>query len=210
MSDTHLVTHEFWEDNYSAGRSSGPGSEGEFAEWKAAVVNDVIERYDVTVVLDVGCGDGQQAALIECPRYYGIDVSPTAVDMCRDRFFGDPMRYFDTCAPGQLPDGMFDLVMSLEVLMHILEEDVFVSTLSQMFTRARHTVLIQAPLVPMVEYRAGAWDKHRPLLPYLSEYLPYWVLSEILIHPASTPESRARGEIGEMAADFLVFRRAKA
>lgn len=209
MTTEHLNTRDYWQQHYESGGTSGRGSQGEFAEWKADVVNQVVRHCDVTTVLDVGCGDGQQAALIDVPRYLGIDVSQAAVQIAQSRNRHDRSKRFDLWHEGEpFPAGMYDMVMSLEVLMHILEERMFTETLSGIFASAREVVVLQVPLVPMVNYGPGMHDKHRAILPYLAEHLGPFSLTQIVMHPSASPRERARAGIGEMASDFLVFRRA--
>src|SRR2546425_12460379 len=69
----------YWEDRYRSGRSSGPGSEGALAAFKAGVLNDFVRSHALTSVLELGCGDGSQLAMAEYPRYVGLDVSVRAL-----------------------------------------------------------------------------------------------------------------------------------
>lgn len=206
MSGEHLVTRDYWQREYQSGNGSGRGSSGEFATWKADVVNAAIHDHDVTTLLDVGCGDGEVASLIDVTRYLGIDVAPAAVEIARERNADDPAKHFEVWGEfSAFPAGMFDAVISLEVLMHVLEESLFIDTLAGIFASARELVLLQVPLVPMFEYQAGSHDRHRYLLPYLAEHVGRWALTEIIVHPSSTARRRAHADLGEMASDFLVF-----
>ncbi|HEU4546756.1 MAG TPA: hypothetical protein VFR88_10740, partial [Microlunatus sp.] len=76
----------YWERRYAKGGTSGAGSYGQAAEWKAEVVNGWVRDHGVTSVLDLGCGDGNQLSLADYPRYLGLDRSPTAVRACIERF----------------------------------------------------------------------------------------------------------------------------
>ena len=84
----------YWENRYKAGKTSGGGSYGRLAEFKAAVLNDCVERQDVKTVVEFGCGDGNQLSLARYPVYTGYDVSETAVQLCKAKFANDPSKQF--------------------------------------------------------------------------------------------------------------------
>ena len=69
----------YWESRYAKGGSSGVGSYGRFAEFKAEVLNRFVATHSVQSVIEFGCGDGNQLALASYPWYLGYDVSATAV-----------------------------------------------------------------------------------------------------------------------------------
>jgi len=75
----------YWDREYRLGRTSGRGSYGLLAQFKAEVLNDFVERNGVRSIIEYGCGDGNQLSLAHYPQYIGIDVSPTAIDNCRRR-----------------------------------------------------------------------------------------------------------------------------
>ncbi len=85
---------QYWERRYLRGRSSGDGSYGQLAEFKAEVLNQFVRENQVTSVIEFGCGDGHQLAIGEYPQYIGLDVSATAAAMCRDQFESDKTKSF--------------------------------------------------------------------------------------------------------------------
>lgn len=48
----------YWEKRYERGGTSGPGSCGRLAQFKAEVVNRFVAEHDVQSVVEFGCGDG--------------------------------------------------------------------------------------------------------------------------------------------------------
>src|SRR5262245_61579496 len=84
----------YWEERYARGETSGAGSYGHFAEFKAEILNAFIARQTIRSVIEWGCGDGAQLALARYPRYIGLDVSRTAVANCIARFADDPTKSF--------------------------------------------------------------------------------------------------------------------
>ena len=99
---------------YAGGDDSGVGSYGEFAAFKGEVLNDLVREQRVESVIEFGCGDGNQLSLAAYPRYLGLDVSPTAVARCRDRFAHDATKSFRLMS--EYDDEIADLALSLSKL----------------------------------------------------------------------------------------------
>jgi len=74
---------EAWDNYYRAGYTSGAGSYGALANFKAQMINEFIADHGIQTVLDIGCGDGNQLSLLNCPEYIGVDVSPTIIELCK-------------------------------------------------------------------------------------------------------------------------------
>jgi SAM-dependent methyltransferase len=76
---------EAWDNYYRAGYTSGAGSYGALANFKAQMINEFIADHGIQTVLDIGCGDGNQLSLLNCPEYIGVDVSPTIIELCKKK-----------------------------------------------------------------------------------------------------------------------------
>ncbi len=77
-----------------AGGTSGEGSHGDLATGKARFLNAFVKGNDVQAVIELGCGDGNQLPLAAYPQYIGLDVSKTAIELCKIRFACDPGKSF--------------------------------------------------------------------------------------------------------------------
>lgn len=126
---------QYWETRYAAGRGSGAGSRGEEAAWKARLLQRVIDHYHVKSLLDLGCGDGHVASRIFVKRYVGYDPSRTAREMCMVLM---PEREF-TEVP---PDGKFDLVVSMDVIFHLVTDELYRNYLSLLFSDRSDIVFV--------------------------------------------------------------------
>lgn len=75
-------------------------------------------------ILDVGCSHGLAVEQLIKMGYdaYGIDVSNTAINYCRDRGLTTCMVGSATDIPFE--DNFFDIIISTDVLEHLLIEDV--------------------------------------------------------------------------------------
>ncbi|QIB75151.1 class I SAM-dependent methyltransferase [Halogeometricum borinquense] len=139
----YFDAHDYWERRYARGRTSGPGSRGDHARFKATVINDFLDEHDVESVVEFGCGDGRQVELGEYESYVGYDVSESAVERCRERFADDPTKRFETYDPlSDTPNVNADVALSLEVLFHLVDDDVYEASIRHLFDSADRFVLI--------------------------------------------------------------------
>ncbi len=136
----------YWQQRYRLGMTSGSGSEGEMARYKADVLNRFVATHEVHSVIEFGCGDGQQLALGEYPVYLGFDVAPQAIEICRQRFVGQTGRSFLWYDPKHAVDlgGFFgaDLTLSLDVIYHLVEDESYRMHLRDLFGVSRRHVAV--------------------------------------------------------------------
>lgn len=85
---------DYWECRYEDGDTSGAGSYGRLAEFKAEVLNKFVKQHNIARVVEWGCGDGNQLSLAQYPRYIGFDVAHKSVEICRNKFKDDRSKSF--------------------------------------------------------------------------------------------------------------------
>jgi SAM-dependent methyltransferase len=143
-----LGSANYWEQRYATGGNSGVGSYGEQALYKSAFLNRFVVEHNVSTVVELGCGDGNQLTYARYPRYLGMDVSKTSVAVCIERFRDDPSKSFLFYADDFFSDpaGFIsgDLAISLDVIFHLVEDDVFDHYMRRLFRVARLYVVIYA------------------------------------------------------------------
>lgn len=136
----------YWDSRYKLGLTSGSGSEGVLVTYKAAVLNEHVSKHGIESVLELGCGDGQQLAHACYPRYLGLDVSPRAIELCIERFAGARGRsfmWYDPAHSHRLGEFLqADLTLSLDVIYHLVENDVYDRYLEDLFTLSRRYVIV--------------------------------------------------------------------
>jgi SAM-dependent methyltransferase len=132
----------YWEQRYRQGGTSGSGSFGRLAEFKAETLNGFVDRMGIQSVIEFGCGDGAQLRLAQYPRYVGIDVAEGSISTCRQRFAGDATKSFYLASEMPANLGRFDLVLSLDVIYHLVEDEVFGGYMRGLFANAGRFVVI--------------------------------------------------------------------
>jgi hypothetical protein len=162
----------FWETVYREGGTSGPGSYGRLAEFKAEVLNDFVRKKNIQTVIEFGCGDGAQLQRASYPEYVGVDVASVSIDRCSALFAHDTSKrfYLSNSLPKNI--GTFDLALSLDVIYHLIEDSVFEAYMRSLFGVAQRYVVIYSS-----DYDAltpGPHVRHRRFTTWISKNARDW------------------------------------
>jgi SAM-dependent methyltransferase len=191
---------DYWERRYRLGMTSGSGSEGELAAFKARVINEFVRAQGIQTVIELGCGDGQQLALAEYPQYLGVDVSQAAVELCRRRFAGDRTKAFlwevGSGTPLATRVAQADLTLSLDVIYHLLEDEVYRRYLADLFGTSRRHVIVYSSNRP--DTGTAPHVRHREFTRDVTADFPEFSLVRTVKNPYPS----------RSFADFYVFCRA--
>lgn len=165
---------EYWNSRYLHGGNSGPGSYGKLAEFKAEILNGFVAQHNVKTVIEFGCGDGNQLKMVKYPSYVGFDVSPKAVEFCKNSFKDDLTKKFALISEYQ--DQSADLALSLDVLFHLVEEDVFVIYMHKLFSASNRYVGIYSSNFDDVVSTGASHVRHRKFTNWVEENMSTWKL----------------------------------
>lgn len=191
----------YWEIRYLTGETSGLGSTGRLARFKADILNALVREHDIRTVLEFGCGDGEQLALAEYPLYLGLDVSPSAVEICRRKFAGDAAKRFSLL--GEYSGERVDLVLSLDVIYHLVEDLVYDAHMAALFAAARRFVVIYSSDTDEQPRGCGAHCRLRQFSSWVAARRPDWrLLRRVANLYPFTPED----PLGSLS-DFFVYAR---
>ena len=164
---------DYWRQRYARGGNSGAGSYNHLAEFKAEVINDFVASNGIADVIELGCGDGHQLELARYPRYTGYDVSPEAVELCRKRFKDDPGKTFFPLT--QYDGRQADLALSLDVIFHLVEDEVFDDYMQRLFSAARRHVIVYSSNDQNIDDPAPH-VRHRKFSDWIARERPEWEL----------------------------------
>jgi hypothetical protein len=192
----------YWENRYQSGGTSGPGSYGDFARFKAEVLNAFVAAEGVQSVIEFGCGDGQQLSLARYPRYLGVDVSHFAIARCKGLFSDDPSKEFKTVE--EYAGEKADAVLSLDVIYHLVEDYVFDRYMATVFDSAQKWVVIYSSDFEGVDEQPHTQHvRHRKFSDWIAVNRPEWDCVQIVKNRFSFT-----GDIERSShADFYFFAR---
>jgi hypothetical protein len=191
---------EYWERRYAGGANSGAGSYGVLANYKASYINKFASDHGVLTSIELGCGDGNQASLFRLRSYTGTDVSESALVQAR-KAVGPRRGWSFVLDDGKTSLGEpRDLALSLDVIYHLVEDEVYDRYMRTLFDMSSRWVLIYASdwegasIAPHVRHRwHSAWvAKHRT----------DWSLVERAQNPYPF---RADDDLNTTFASFAVF-----
>jgi len=106
------------------------------------VLNYLIREHAIESVVDWGCGDGNQLALLDVPHYLGLDVSSTVIDRLRAQYAGDSRREFKVLNTATAEVPLAEMALSMDVVYHLTEDDVFERYMDSLFNSATRLVVI--------------------------------------------------------------------
>jgi hypothetical protein len=196
-------SQRYWAARYAQGGTSGAGSYGKLAEFKAEVLNDFVRENAIRTVIEHGCGDGNQLSLAAYPRYLGLDVTSEAVTLCRSRFAGDATKEFRTVP--EYRGERAELALSLDVIFHLVEDYVFDAYMQRLFASAERFVIIYSSNHDEPGSDAAAHVRHRSFTRWIEAHAPLWRLRAHI--PNRFPHRE--GQEGSFA-DFFIYGRAAA
>ncbi len=140
INDSFTNSEEYWIKRYASGGTSGDGSYNRLAEFKSQVINDYIEKNKIQTIIELGCGDGNQLQYFKIQNYIGFDISPEAIERCRKKYRNDSSKEFYLIE--ELNDQKADATLSLDVLYHLIEDDVYDLYLQKLFDASKKYVII--------------------------------------------------------------------
>jgi len=192
---------QYWEDRYKQGGTSGSGSYGRLAKFKAEVLNDFVISNDIKNVVEYGCGDGAQLSLAKYKSYTGFDVSAAAVEMCKKKFKNHYDYTFLLTSEKSPFEGNFDLAISLDVIYHLVENEVFSEYMQRLFKASKQFVIIYSS--NMDTFSDAPHEKRRNFLKWINDNMPNWELMDRINNPFPYDKDNPNHT---SLADFFIFK----
>ena len=192
----------YWEQRYSSKGNSGAGSYGRLAEFKASVINKFVAENKINSVVEFGCGDGNQLTLAKYSSYIGIDVSETAIQFCKEKFKKDATKNFFISADAQ--DVNAELSMSLDVIYHLIEDEIYNDYMTKLFNSSKLYVCIYSSNYDDHFAEGAEHVRHREFTRWVQQNASdFQLLSEVKnIYPYDVNDPN-----NTSLADFFFFKR---
>lgn len=201
FEDCKFESKEYWENRYRQGGTSGSGSYNQLAQFKAEIINQFIKKNEITSMIEWGCGDGNQLGLFEPIDYIGYDVSETAIKFCREKYEEDAHKKFFVYDGLKHEVDKADLAISLDVIFHLVEDNVFEDYMFNLFMSSKEYVCIYSC---DTDLRSALHVRERKFTKYIEETFPEWKLEEFVKNRypycAENPDSTS-------ISDFYFYRK---
>jgi len=192
-------SREYWESRYSANGNSGAGSYKHFAEFKAETINKFVNENNIESVLELGCGDGNQLKLANYKKYIGFDVSEKSITLCKGLFKNDATKEFRLM--DSYANEKCQLTLSLDVIYHLVEDEVFYAYMKTLFAAAERYVIIYASNTDDQSFTSAIHVRHRKFTLWIENNCPDWKLIKHI--PNKYPYN---GDTTKTSfADFYIF-----
>lgn len=192
-------SEEYWKQRYANNGNAGAGSYNKLAEFKAQVLNDFVVENNIKTVIEYGSGDGNQLKLCAYPKYVGFDVSPVAIEKCRAVFAGEKNKIFKLLDDFDNDDA--DLTLSLDVIYHLVENDVFYGYMKRLFLSSKKYVIIYASNTDKQRPGQSPHVLHRHFTKWIEANEPDW---KLLRHIPNKYPYNGDDNAGSFA-DFYIF-----
>jgi hypothetical protein len=192
-------SEEYWIRRYRARGNSGAGSYHELAEFKAEVINDFVKNNSIHTVIEFGSGDGNQLRLAEYPSYIGFDVSPDAIALCQNIFRDDKTKRFKLMR--DYKGETAQLALSLDVIFHLIEDDVYSLYMERLFASSERFVIIYS-----TNYEApqNHHERHRHFSKWIEDNDPSWKLVRQIPNKYPYKSDNEKGSF----CDFFIYEKA--
>ena len=195
-------SEDYWTKRYISGENSGAGSYHKLAEFKAQVLNEFIREKQISTIIEYGCGDGNQLRLSEYPSYLGFDVSPEAILKCESIFTDDETKTFKLM--DEFSNDTAELTLSLDVVYHLIEDNVFLAHMERLFDSSTRFVIIYSSNMQKQSRLQAAHVRHRQFSKWIEENKPEWHLTK---HIPNRYPYTGNDEKGSFA-DFYIYAKA--
>ena len=133
---------DYWIRRYESGGTSGMGSYGILAEYKANVLNDFVSENQINSIIEFGCGDGNNLKSFDFPSYLGLDVSDFVISKNKKIFKKNLNWAFMSLDDSKQFSFRADLTLSLDVIYHLVEDEIYERYMSELFNSSIKFVII--------------------------------------------------------------------
>ena len=112
-------------------------------------------------------------------KYIGLDVSKKAVSLCKLRFCRDKKKHFYLFDSSIARKRLFrsDLSLSLDVIYHLIEEEIFRKYMRSLFASATQFVIIYSTNIGS---KQRFHVKHRKFTDWVEKNIKDWKLVQVV------------------------------
>jgi glycosyltransferase involved in cell wall biosynthesis len=194
-------SNRYWENRYRTGGNSGAGSYNVLAQYKGHFLNAFAQSKALSSIAEMGSGDGNQLKYFAFENYTGFDVSKTVIERTQSMYRDKPNYKFvwlgDPSLDWELQEDAYDCALSLDVLYHLIDDQIYINYLDQLFSLSRRYVVIYASNFNGPDIRGASHVRHRKFTDDVAARFPQWKLLKLVENPHKFKESTE--------ADFAIY-----
>lgn len=197
-------SEKYWEKRYAGGGNSGAGSYNRLAQFKADTINEFFDEHkDIHTCIEWGCGDGNQLLLINYLMYVGIDVSSTIIEKNKVKFSEDKTKKFYESNEflANHKGEQYDMALSLDVIYHLVEDEVFEKYMSNLFAYSKKYICIYSSNVER-PYN-GSHMRERFFTNWIEKNKPEWKLIKFV--KQKYPYDPKVNDVNSSISDFYFY-----
>ena len=170
---------EYWKQRYNNNGNSGSGSYGRLCEFKNRVLNRLVKENNIAKVIEIGCGDGNILINSAYKEYRGYDISEKVVKICQDKIKKENYEFEVIKSDTAIEKG--DLVLSLDVIFHLIEDEEYYKYMYSLFTHSTKWVIIYTSDMNEKEFNEkygvqGSHVKSRKITEFIKNNVKNWDL----------------------------------
>ena len=189
----------YWEKRYAQNKTSGSGSYGNLAKFKAKIINEFLNEKKISNIIEWGCGDGNQLKYMNYKNYIGFDVSKHALLMCSKKFYNDKFKNFFNVS--DYNEQKADLTLSLDVIFHLVEDKFFNSYMNRLFDSSKKYVIIYSSNSNHQFENKVQHYKNRKFTDWVESNKPHFKLMKLIKNEYPYQKSENSGSV----SDFYIY-----
>ena len=147
----------------------------------------------------------KKSDLAEYPQYIGLDISSQAVKLSSKIFSEDSTKNFFVYDPNQFETNQknfsAELVLSLDVIYHLVEDHVYRKYLTNVFSSAKKFVVIYSTNEEVPGILHSRHVRHRRFTCDVEKWFPDWQLKDTI----KNNQPKNKSKINEPSIDFFIF-----
>jgi 2-polyprenyl-3-methyl-5-hydroxy-6-metoxy-1,4-benzoquinol methylase len=148
---------DLWNKTHRTKEDNDPVSSELFTR-TAAVINEIAQR-EPCRVLEIGCGAGSLSRLLTYSSYHGLDISPAAIDLARQKSEFVPRPVGASCPTYEAadfhdwapPSHLFDLAVCVDAVAYFRDQRFAMNKIAQCLRPSGQLVL--TTINPFVYHR---------------------------------------------------------
>ena len=133
---------------------------------KRKFINTFVNDKNIKSIIEFGSGDGNQMEHFEIDNYIGVDISEYIINICKQKYKDITNKNFITYDEYYKHSNKYDLSLSLDVIYHLVEDEIYEKYMNDLFSSTNKFVIIYSTNFNDDKYN-GSHVYHRKFTKYI-------------------------------------------